>query len=238
MRFIQPETADNVDLGLRYSSPGFNASVTYYNIEFNNRIQFTRNETASGIDFLEAAAGGYRNVGGIESSGFEISLDVMLTDHLSLFSSLTISESEYVGTIGNSGTVYESLAAAEAAIADPNNPESSLVSIEGNTVLGTPDTMGVVSLDWAKDNYFAGLSTKYVDSRFLDIYNAAEVDSYIVSDFYVGGYIDGLGESIEEIEIRFTINNLFDEDYASTIAPGAFWIGAPRAAALNARVTF
>ncbi len=238
LRFIQPETADNVDLGLRYSSPGFNASVTYYNIEFNNRIQFTSNETASGIDFLEAAAGGYRNVGGIESSGFEISLDVMLTDHLSLFSSLTISESEYVGTIGNSGTVYESLAAAEAAIADPNNPESSLVSIEGNTVLGTPDTMGVVSLDWAKDNYFAGLSTKYVDSRFLDIYNAAEVDSYIVSDFYVGGYIDGLGESIEEIEIRFTINNLFDEDYASTIAPGAFWIGAPRAAALNARVTF
>ena len=98
--------------------------------------------------------------------------------------------------------------------------------------------MAVISLDWAKDNYFAGLSTKYVDSRFLDIRNASEVDSYIVSDFYVGGFIDGLGEGIEEIEIRLTINNLFDEDYASTIAPGAFWIGAPRAAALNARVTF
>jgi outer membrane receptor protein involved in Fe transport len=140
--------------------------------------------------------------------------------------------------VGSSGTEYETLADAQAAIADPSNPEMSLVAIEGNTVIGTPDTMAVVSFDWARDNYFAGLSTKYVDGRYLDIYNAAEVDDYIVSDFYVGGFIENLGPGIEELEVRLTVNNLFDEDYASTIAPGAFWIGAPRAVAVNARLTF
>jgi outer membrane receptor protein involved in Fe transport len=238
LRFIKPETADNIDVGFRYASPGFNASVTYYNIEFNDRIQFTSNETSTGIDFLEAAAGGYRNVGGIESSGIEISADVMLTDTLSLFTSVTVSESEYIATIGGTGTQYDTLADAQAAIADENNPESSLVAVEGNTVIGTPDTMAVVSLDWAKDNYFAGISTKYVDSRFLDIYNSAEVEDYIVSDLYIGGFVENLGQGIDELEVRLTVNNLFDEDYASTIAPGAFWIGAPRAVAVNARLTF
>ncbi|MCB4435287.1 TonB-dependent receptor [Alteromonas sp. McT4-15] len=238
LRFIKPETADNIDVGFRYASPGFNASVTYYNIGFNDRIQFTSNETSTGIDFLEAAAGGYRNVGGIESSGIEISADVMLTDTLSLFTSVTVSESEYIATIGGTGTQYDTLADAQAAIADENNPESSLVAVEGNTVIGTPDTMAVVSLDWAKDNYFAGISTKYVDSRFLDIYNSAEVEDYIVSDLYIGGFVENLGQGIDELEVRLTVNNLFDEDYASTIAPGAFWIGAPRAVAVNARLTF
>lgn len=238
LRFIKPETADNIDVGFRYSSPGFNASVTYYAIEFNDRIQFTSNETSDGIDFLEEAAGGYKNVGGIESSGIEISADVMLTDELSLFTSITLSESEYVATIGGTGTQYDTLADAQAAIADETNPETSLVAIDGNTVIGTPDTMAVLSLDWARDNYFAGLSTKYVDSRFLDINNSAEVDDYIVSDLYIGGFIENVGAGIEELEVRLTVNNLFDEDYASTIAPGAFWIGAPRAAAVNARLTF
>lgn len=238
LRFIKPETADNIDVGFRYASPGFNASVTYYNIEFNDRIQFTSNETSAGIDFLEAAAGGYRNVGGIESSGIEISADVMLTDTLSLFTSVTVSESEYIATIGGTGTQYDTLADAQAAIADENNPESSLVAVEGNTVIGTPDTMAVVSLDWTKDNYFAGISTKYVDSRLLDIYNSAEVEDYIVSDLYIGGFVENLGQGIDELEVRLTVNNLFDEDYASTVAPGAFWIGAPRAVAVNARLTF
>lgn len=238
LRFIKPETADNIDVGFRYASPGFNASVTYYNIEFNDRIQFTSNETSAGIDFLEAAAGGYRNVGGIESSGIEISADVMLTDTLSLFTSVTVSESEYIATIGGTGTQYDTLADAQAAIADENNPESSLVAVEGNTVIGAPDTMAVVSLDWTKDNYFAGISTKYVDSRLLDIYNSAEVEDYIVSDLYIGGFVENLGQGIDELEVRLTVNNLFDEDYASTVAPGAFWIGAPRAVAVNARLTF
>ena len=59
-----------------------------------------------------------------------------------------------------------------------------------------------------------------------------------IHDLYIGAYIDNLGEGVDALEIRLTVNNLFDERYASTIAPGAFWIGAPRTAAINAKLTF
>lgn len=238
LSFVEPETADNIDVGIRYSAPGFNASLTYYSIEFNNRIQFSSNESSTGPDYDEAAAGGYQNVGGIESSGFEASMDFAITDHLRVFTSLTLSEAEYVETIGTSGTVYDTLEAAQAAQDRAENPEGPLVAVKGNTVTGTPETMGVVTFDWSKDNYFAGLSTKYVGARKLDILNTQEVDSYIVSDFYVGGFIDNIGGSDNSLEVRMTVNNLFDEDYISSVVPNEFWLGAPRTAAINVTLNF
>ena len=76
---VVPEEAQNIDLGLRYSSPGFNASFTYYTIEFDNRITFVSNESVNGIDFLESAAGGYINDGGVKSTGIEASLDYQIS---------------------------------------------------------------------------------------------------------------------------------------------------------------
>lgn len=206
---VVPEEAQNIDIGLRYSSPGFNASLTYYTIEFDNRITFVSNEDVDGIDFLESAAGGYINDGGVESSGIEFSLDYQLNDHWGLYVSFTSNDSEYTDE-----------------------------AIAGNTVIGSAEQMAVVSFDYINDNYSAGLSTKYVGERWLDQANTQEVDAYIVSDLYIGTTVEGLGEGVESLDIRFTINNLFDESYAGTIAPGAFWIGAPRTAAINARLSF
>jgi len=90
---IEPETADNIDFGLRYSAPGFNASLTYYNIKFENRITFISYEDVDGIDFLATAAGGYINDGGVESDGIEASLDYRLTDSLGVYVSYTKNDS-------------------------------------------------------------------------------------------------------------------------------------------------
>lgn len=206
---IVPEKADNIDVGLRYSSPGLNASITYYSIEFDNRITFISNEEVDGIDFLESAAGGYINDGGVESDGIEASLDYQITDKWGLYVSYTSNDSTYTDR-----------------------------AIAGNTVIGTPETMGVVSFDYLSGNYSAGLSTKYVGERWLDQANTSKVDSYVVSDLYIGTTLDYVGQGIESINIRLTLNNLFDESYAGTVAPNAFWIGAPRTAAINASVTF
>lgn len=209
LNFVEPEVAENVDLGLRYSSDKLSASLNYYTIEFDNRITFISNEDVDGIDFLEAAAGGYINDGGVESTGFEASLTYQISDSLSLFSSYTNNDSEYT----------------DAAIA-------------GNTVIGSAEEMGVLSFDWEADNYSAGISTKHVGERWLDQANTQRVDSYTVSDFYVGALVDDLGSSVESLEVRFTINNLFDERYLGTIAPNAAWIGAPRTAAINVKAIF
>ena len=209
---IEPETADNIDLGVRYSTPGFNASLTYYTIKFDNRIRFVSAEQSEGIDFLEEGAGGYVNDGGVESDGIEASAQWQATEYLSVYASYTYNNSEYA--------------------------ESRYEDIEGNTVLGTAKDMAVLSLDYAKSNYIAGLSTKYVGPRFMDQANLTEVEEYVVSDFYAGVVLDNVASGIKSLDVRLTVNNLFDESYLGTVVAGAGWIGAPRTAAINVKAAF
>ena len=123
---VEPETADNIDFGLRYSTPGFNASLTYYNIKFENRITFVSNEDVNGIDFLESAAGGFLNDGGIESDGIEASIDYKITDTFGVYVSYTKNESTYT---------------------DDDQ------DIRGKTVIGSPEDMAVISFAYAKNDF-------------------------------------------------------------------------------------
>ena len=209
LSLVKPETADNFDLGLRYSFRDISASLTYYATKFDDRINFVSNETVTGIDFLESTAGGYINDGGIESTGFEASLSYQISENFSAYGSYTSNDSEYTGA-----------------------------EFLGNGVIGAPEQMGVVSIDWVRGNHYAGLSTKYVGERWMNQANTAAVEAYTVSDFYLGTSIDDLGSSVESIEINFTINNLFDESYLGTVATNAAWIGAPRTMALNLKAAF
>jgi iron complex outermembrane receptor protein len=206
LSLVEPETADNIDVGFRYSTPGFNASLTYYNIKFENRITFVSNEDVNGIDFLEAAAGGFVNDGGVESDGIEASVDYRLTDNLGVYVSYTKNDSTYTDD-----------------------------AFVGKTVIGSAQDMAVLSIDYSKGDFYAGFSTKYVGERFLDQANTQETDSYVVSDLYVGKTAYDIGGAIDSIELSFTINNVFDTDYLGSIATNAAWIGAPRTAALNAK---
>jgi iron complex outermembrane receptor protein len=206
LSLVEPETADNIDVGFRYSTPGFNASLTYYNIKFENRITFVSNEDVNGIDFLEAAAGGFVNDGGVESDGIEASVDYRLTDNLGVYVSYTKNDSTYTDD-----------------------------AFLGKTVIGSAQDMAVFSIDYSKGDFYAGFSTKYVGERFLDQANTQETDSYVVSDLYVGKTAYDIGGAIDSIELSFTINNVFDKDYLGSIATNAAWIGAPRTAALNAK---
>lgn len=203
---VEPETADNIDLGLRYSSPGFNVSLTYYDIQFDNRILFVSAEDLDGIDYLESAAGRYENEGGIKSSGIEASLQYVVTDSLQLYLSYTKNDSEY-----------------------------SDAGQEGQEVLGAASDMAVVSFDWQRGDYNMGLSTKYVGERSAGSFTA---DSYTVSDFYMGTSVSFADSPLKSLDIRMTINNLFDESYIGTVAYGAGWIGAPRTAAINVSGSF
>lgn len=209
LSLVKPETADNFDMGLRYSSKDLSANLTYYVTKFDDRINFVSNETVTGIDFLESAAGGYINDGGIESKGFEASLSYQLSDNFRLYGSYTNNDSEYT----------------DAAYL-------------GNGVIGAAEQMGVVSIDWTRGNHSAGLSTKYVGERWLNQDNSAAVEAYTISDFYFGTSIGDLGNSVESIDINFTINNLFDKNYLGTIATNAAWIGAPRTAAISVKAVF
>jgi outer membrane cobalamin receptor len=216
---IEPETAENIDLGLRYSSDWLDASLTFYQIDFENRITFIPPDTPdSGINFLIGTNGSYVNVGGIESSGIEASLSFSLGENLSVYMSYTNNDSTYQDT---SESVSEILGLTP-----------------GNTVFGSVEDMYVVSLDWSRNNYFAGVSNKYVGDRFINAANTSVAEAYNLADMYLGVALEPSIDGVESAEIRFTVNNLFDENYLGGIAGQSAWIGAPRTAAINLLIDF
>lgn len=212
LTLVEPETAENVDLGLRFVSQDLNASLTYYSIKFDNRLTFIAPDSPDGIDFLIGTNGSYVNVGGIESTGIEASLSYNVSNELSLYGSYTYNDSEYT----------------EGSVAFP----------QGNTVFGSPENMAVVSADWTRGNYFIGASTKWVDDRYIDAANTQIAKAYLVTDFYAGVSIDAPVPGIDSIDLRFTVNNMFDDSYLGGIAGQSAWIGAPRTAAFNAQARF
>ncbi|MCF2947884.1 TonB-dependent receptor [Paraglaciecola aquimarina] len=209
---VTPESAENVDLGLRFVSQSVNASLTYYSITFEDRLTFIAPDSPDGIDYLIGTNGSYVNVGGIESTGVEASLTISLTDTISVYGAFTHNDSEYT--------------------------EGSIGFPAGNTVFGSVENMTVVSLDWQKDTRFAGLSTKWVGERFIDSANTQIADAYFVTDLYAGVAVDSPVKGIQGLEVRLTVNNMFDESYLGGIAGQSAWIGAPRTAAINVTAKF
>lgn len=220
---VKPETADNIDLGLRYVSNKLSMSLTYYDITFDNRLTFIAPGSASGVDYLSGENGNYLNVGGVESKGIEVSVSLSLTDNWQIYSSYTHNEATY----------------ADSSITLPDGSSTELSFPAGNTVFGSPKNMAVVSVDWTKETRFAGISTKWVDDRFIDAANTQVADAYVVSDLYAGVAVDSPLAGIDALEIRFTVNNVFDKSYLGGIAGGwGAWIGAPRTAAVNIQAKF
>lgn len=209
---IEPETAENIDLGVRYTSNMINASATFYDITFEDRLVFLSPDSPDAINYLVGTNGSYVNVGGIESTGFELSATVYLNDNWAVYGSYTANESEYA--------------------------DGSLDYPQGNTVFGSPEDMYVLSIDYAKDSVFAGLSNKYVGKRWMDAANSQRIDDYMVSDLYIGASLENFAQGLKNAEVRLTVNNLFDKSYLGGVAGQSAWIGAPRTAALNVNFTF
>jgi outer membrane receptor protein involved in Fe transport len=214
---IQPETADNFDVGFRYNSDVIDASVTFYKIDFENRVTFLPPDSPEqGIDFNIGTNGSYINVGGIESEGVEASVSIQLSEYFSFYGSFTSNESIYKDVPSELGLNIQA----------------------GNTVFGSVEDMWVGSLDYNKGNYSAGLSVKHVGDRFIDAANSIVADAYTVTDLYAGVNVDLAVEGIQNMQVRFTLNNLTDESYLGGIAGQSAWIGAPRTAAVNLQFSF
>jgi outer membrane receptor protein involved in Fe transport len=96
--------------------------------------------------------------------------------------------------------------------------------------------MVVMSIDWQDEKYSAGLSNKFVGSRFIDRSNTSSSDAYITSDLYVAVTGDAILDGLQGYELRLVVNNLFDESYLGGISGFGAWIGSPRTAVISLTV--
>ena len=214
-----PETSENIEVGARYVGDRVRGSVVYFDTTFENRLFSAPNESVDGIDFLEASNGGFINGGGIESSGLEIAGEMRVTDEINLYASYTNIDATILGT-GDSALDT----AAGIAV--------------GNQVPGIAENLFVVSADLTQDNFYGGLSIKWVDDRFVDLANSWTAEAYYDADLYIGVSGDTISEELSNLDFRITVNNLFDEDWISGISGNGAWISPPRTTVFTVTADF
>jgi len=215
---LEPETAENIDFGVRYLADRWSVSAAYYDIEFDNRIIFLDNQSTAGPNYIIGTNGTYFNAGGIESDGLEVSLTWDVTDTLFLYAAYTDNTSEYIGT-------------GDPAV------DAELGITPGNTVVNMPETQFVLSLSWEDGPYRAGVSSKYTDEREIRFDNTWQADDYTMVDAYleVGG--EAISDSLEKFRFSLVLNNAFDEVYLAGISGQGVWLGAPRTVSFSVNLT-
>ncbi len=201
---IEPETAENIDLGMRYQSDTIEAQVTYYDISFDNRIVFIAPDSPDGIDFLIGTNGSFINVGGVESQGIEASITYQLSENIELYGAYTNNDSEYTETLVSQGIVA------------------------GNKVALAPEDIVVTSLTFDDGNgWRAGVSAKLVGERFGNLANTDVLPDYQVVDAYASYSWD------DKYDVKLNVNNLSDERFLGSGTPGGYFIGGGRNASLT-----
>ena len=215
---LEPETASNIDVGLQYSGDRMAFSGTWYYSDFENRIFYLGPTTTAGPNYLIPGGGAYFNAGGIQTSGIELAATVTLPHQMSLYSGLTLNNSEYQGS------------------GDPLVDTSQGI-FPGSDVTGVPDRLLVVSLD-RSGPVSAGITAKYTSSRRVSLAADWYADAYWMVDTYVILSGESLGRLLRSTEFSLVANNLLNTAYLSAITENAAWLGAPRTISMTATVTF
>ena len=215
---LEPETASNVDVGIQYAGEQLALSATLYSIDFDNRIFYLGPQTAAGPNYLIPGGGAYFNAGGIATKGVELAATVAMPARTSLYSALTLNDSEYVGT-------------------DDPLVDASQGIVPGTDVTGVPPRLWVVSLD-RTGPLGGGLSAKYTAARRVSLAADWYTDAYWVADAYVSFQGEALSDLFRSTEFSIVANNLLDAPYLSAITENAAWLGAPRTISMTATVSF
>jgi iron complex outermembrane recepter protein len=221
---LEPETAENLDLGIRYQGNTVNASATLYSIKFNNRITLLAYQEVDGApDYLTELDGTFVNVGGVKSKGLEANVNWRFTDNFSVTSALTLNDSTYTENVNG----YRS----------------------GDNVAAIPEKMLSMDLNYNQGNYRAGLGAKYTGTYFgaakravinnVAQWNRDEIPAYTLLNLYAGYRVDlAQGAAIQTLDLALTFNNLTDKAYIAGGQEGAYLLGAERTASFTVSLGF
>jgi iron complex outermembrane receptor protein len=225
---IEPETATNLETGVRMRGEGFEALLAVYHVDFEDRlVGITQGPGIVGNPSVLA------NVGGVTTKGIEAAMTWRPVDRLSWFTSVSYNDSTYDDDyVTTSGTGVQ-----------------TIVPVGGKKVVDSPELLFKSELAWESGPFFARADVNFVDDRYYTYLNQGGVDSYTLLNAGFGYRFSKLG-FIGQLSIQADLTNLTDEEYFSTIDSNGFvnsdpngttqtlQLGAPRQYFLSVKAKF
>ena len=223
---VQPESAQNFDLGYRYSNPVLVGTVSVFANNEENRIVSSFDDDLG--QFVD------RNVGAVERIGAEGSIGWSPIEALSLYASAT-----WMSTEVQDDYVNNTVAGVP-----------QIVRSAGKELVETPEWMASARATYQFNDWLeAGIQAKYTGERWVTDVNDMKVDAFTVVDANVR--IDLAPFGYEGTFIQVNADNVFDEQYYANLGtrasatPGTpgysqpfASVGSPRTISATLRVAF
>lgn len=255
---VDPEFTKNYEAGLRYTTPTVVASGAVFFNQYSNRVVSTLDNDPASPTFNTSID---RNIGEVESKGFEGSIGWEVTDTISLYGSTTVldaklQENQVIGSftcptpVGTSGCTV------------PGTRYALVLPTKDRNVVETPRWMHTARIDWeVTEGFSMGLQAKYVGERFTTDVNDEKVGAYTTVDLDARFDLEG-ATGLKKSYLQVNMTNLLDERYPVNIssgtnalaiadvnpdptvtnsragAPRTFGLGAPRTAVVTFGVDF
>ena len=179
-----------------------------YLVNFRNRLLAI--PTSAGIVGNPAVL---QNVGGVRSTGVELTGNYRFGGGFSLFGSYSYNDATYQNNVVNGvGTV--------------------LAAIKGKTLVDTPKHLLKVEASYDSTSFFGRVGVNYMSERFFTYTNALTGTATAPLD--TNGFVDGRAlvdasvgyrfstGFLRKAEIQLNATNLFNKDYISTIGTNGF----------------
>ncbi|MDH3376970.1 MAG: TonB-dependent receptor [Gammaproteobacteria bacterium] len=139
----------------------------------------------------------FENAGSSTRDGLEFSYVAAIGNGIELTASYTYSDFKFDNFVSDDGDIFN-----------------------GNSIPGIPRDQAFVEFSWfGESGLYARWDVAYFGRFFADNANEEEVDSYVVSNLRIG-YNSFIGDW--ELAPFLGINNLFDEEYNSSVRINAF----------------
>ncbi len=198
---VAPETSNNVDVGIRYTSSKVQASFGAFYNRFKNRI-VTSFDQQAGISVD-------RNIGTVQIKGLEASLDIKPFEWFSFrgFGSYIdgkLKDNIQLGvtTAGQNGATVSGL------------PILALTA--GKELVETPKWQYGYRAQVKLEPISVGVNFKHVSSRFATDLNDLKVPSYNTVDLDARLSFKKYG--LDKVFLQLNVNNLFNEKYLGSIS--------------------
>jgi len=177
------------DIGWRYQTRTFMATLTGFYNKFENRIERQFDENAQ-IFFSV-------NVGEVQLKGFNGDIAWQPTEALNLYGSLSYVDSEIKNDF-------------------PNGAGGAILATKGKELYETPKWQAAGRLTYdLTDNLSIGVQGKYVGERWTNLTNTEKTPSYTLWDLDARYMVGAFG--LKNTYLQLNIKNLFDERYLGDI---------------------